>query len=322
MGNMRGIVAGLGYSVIFGFSFLMTKETLEILSPMELLAARFLIAALLMSVLLKLGVIHVDFRAKSLKLLGIMCLLQPVAYFIFETYGVANAATNVAGIILGALPAGVAIMGALVLQERLSTIQSIGLATSIAGVILVALFGRGNTAETRAIGVLFLTGAMLSAVLFNIVSKKASEIFSPTERTFAMMWSGAICFGLPALWQNSTGKGHLFILFSAGNSRIAEAWGGILYLGILSSVAAFFLINYSLTYLKASQSAVFTNLVTVITVLAGVLIRNEAFRWSQGVSVCLIILGIAVANSSFTRRRTRGEAISPRSVRHEKIHIL
>ncbi len=297
MSSMRGIAAGIGYSVIFGFSFMMTKETLEILSPVELLAARFLIAALLMSALVALGAIHVDFRAKSLKLLALMCLSQPVAYFIFETYGIANSATNVAGIILGALPAGVAIMGAFVLGERLTANQSVGLATSVVGVMFVALFGRGNTAETRAIGVLFLTGAMLSAVLFNVVSKKAAETFSPTERTFAMMWSGAICFGVPALWQNVTGKGHLSVLFGALEGRVAAAWGGILYLGTLSSVAAFFLINYSLTYLKASQSAVFTNLVTVITVLAGIFIRHEAFSWSQGASLGLIVLGIAVANA-------------------------
>jgi len=313
MSNVRGIAAGVGYSVIFGFSFLMTKETLEILSPIELLASRFFIAALLMSALVVLGVIHIDFRAKPLKLLAIMCLSQPVAYFLCETYGVANSATNVAGIILGALPAGVAIMGALALQERLTSVQLTGLATSIVGVMLVALFGRGNNTETRAIGVLFLTGAMLSAVFFNIVSKKASGIFSPTERTFAMMWSGALCFGIPALWQNITGKGHLSILFVGGNGRIAAAWGGILYLGTLSSVGAFFLINYSLTYLKASQSAVFTNLVTVITVLAGVLIRHEAFSWSQGVSLCLIVLGIAVANSSFTERRMRKESLRKES---------
>jgi len=90
-------------------------------------------------------------------------------------------------------------------------------------------------------------------------------------------------------------------LFGEWN-RIAGVWGGILYLGILSSVGAFFLINYSLSQLKASQSAVFTNLVTVITVLAGVLIRKEQFSWSQGLSVILIILGIAVVNSSFKEK--------------------
>ncbi len=298
---MGGILAGLGYSTIFGFSFLMTKEALEVLSPMELLAMRFVIAALLMSILAIAGIIQLNFKGKPIALLALMCLFQPIAYFIFETYGLANAATNVAGIILGALPAGVAIMGALILKERLTALQLIGLVMSIAGVILVAIFGQGNNAETKPIGILFLTASMVSAVFFNIASKKAAESFSPVERTFAMMWSAAICFLIPAIWENIEGKGHIGYLFSEWN-RTAGVWGGILYLGILSSVGAFFLINYSLTQLKASQSAVFTNLVTVITVLAGVFIRHEQFSWSQGLSVVLIVVGIAVANSSYREK--------------------
>ncbi len=308
MSKMRGVVAGISYSAIFGFSFLMTKETLGVLGPMELLALRFFIAALLMSMLTLFKVIKVDFRGKDLRLLALMCALQPVAYFIFETYGVAHAATNVAGIILGALPAGVAIMGALVLDERLSGIQIAGLAMSILGVGLVALFGQGGASETNAIGILFLTGSMLSAVVFNIASKKASATYTATERTFAMMWSGAVCFGVPALIQNLLGKGHMHLMLRGGDA-IAGAWGGILYLGVLSSVGAFFLINYSLTYLKASQSAVFTNLVTVITVLVGVFIRHEAFSWGQGLSVFLIVLGVAVANSSIRVAAGRRRAL-------------
>jgi len=33
MSSMRGIAAGIGYSVIFGFSFMMTKETLRNSEP-------------------------------------------------------------------------------------------------------------------------------------------------------------------------------------------------------------------------------------------------------------------------------------------------
>lgn len=298
MSKARGIAAGIGYSTIFGFSFLVTKETLAVLSPIELLASRFFIAAVLMSGLALAGAIRIDFRQKPLGLLLLMCVFQPVAYFIFETYGVANASTSVAGIILGALPAGVAIVGVLVLKERLSALQYSGLAMSIVGVGLVALLGQGQNAETKPIGVVFLTASMLSAVIFNIASRKASKRFSPAERTFAMMWSGAISFGIPAALQNIAGKGNITALFNTASDRFVPSWAGILYLGVLSSVLAFFLINYSLTYLKASQSAVFTNLITVITVLAGVLIRHEAFSWSQGLSALLIVLGIAVANSA------------------------
>ena len=67
MNRMGGILAGLGYSTIFGFSFLMTKEALEVLSPMELLAMRFVIAALLMSILAIAGIIQLNFKGSLLR---------------------------------------------------------------------------------------------------------------------------------------------------------------------------------------------------------------------------------------------------------------
>jgi len=279
----------------------MTKEALEVLNPMELLAMRFIIAALLMSILVIAGIIQVDFKGKPIGLLALMCLFQPIAYFTFETYGLANAATNVAGIILGALPAGVAIMEALLLKERLSALQSAGLSMSIVGVILVAVFGQGHNTETKPIGIIFLTGSMLSAVFFNIASKKAAESFSPVERTFAMMWSAAICFFIPALFENIKGKGNISHLFGEWN-RIAGVWGGILYLGILSSVGAFFLINY---FSLSTQSLTICGVHQPCNGHNGAgwsLDPKEQFSWSQGLSVILIILGIAVVNSSFKEK--------------------
>lgn len=301
MSRTRGILAGIGYATIFGFSFLVTKTTLGVLSPLQLLAARFMLAALAMSVLAGLGMIRLSYRGKNLWLLGLMCLFQPVAYFLFETYGVANAATSVAGIILGALPACVALMGALVLHERTTRMQSIGLALSVLGVVLVVTWKSQGDAmgETRPIGVLLLTASMLSAVLFNIASRKAAEAFSPAERTFAMMWSGALSFGAAAIIESLGTSGSAPARLSAG--MLTAALPGVLYLGLLSSVVAFFLINYSLTHLKASQSAVFANMTTVITVAAGVVLRGEQFEPVQALGTVLIIGGIGIANSSGAR---------------------
>lgn len=50
-------LAGVGYAVIFGFSFLMTKGALDLLDPLELMFLRFSVAALVMTALWALGVV-------------------------------------------------------------------------------------------------------------------------------------------------------------------------------------------------------------------------------------------------------------------------
>lgn len=306
MERFLSLGAGVGYATIFGFSFLVTKDALAVLDPIELIFVRFLIAALIMTLLVATKLIRVSFKGKPLGSLLLTCLFQPVLYFIFETYGVRESATSTAGIILGALPAIVAFLGVVVLKERTTTAQTAGLALSILGVVVVVLAGgRGSEGSGTARGALFLFGSMMSAALFNVLSRKASKRFTDFERTFAMMWSGAIIYGLiVGLRALVSDTGDISTLFA----RSAQVWYAFLYLGVLSSIIAFFLINYTLTRLKASQSAVFTNLVTVITVVAGVAIRKETFDIWQGFGALVIIAGVWFAN-----RRGSEKAQAPSS---------
>jgi len=304
MNRTLSIAAGVGYATIFGVSFLVTKGALEVLDPMELIFVRFLLASGLMTLLALLGLIKIDYRGKGLATLLLTCLFQPILYFIFETYGVRESSTSTAGIILGALPALVALLGVFVLGEKTTPVQSLGLGLSIAGVGIVVLAGPASagSGEGTLRGALFLIGSMLSAGFFNVLSRKASRAFSDFERTFAMMWAGAIFFGAILLVRSLSGwsPGQITSAPMAAPlslpARAGSVWFSIFYLGVLSSVVAFFLINYTLTKLKASQSAVFANLVTVITVFAGVLIRKETFDIGQALGAFVIILGVWTAN--------------------------
>ncbi|MCE1197256.1 DMT family transporter, partial [bacterium] len=209
-----------------------------------------------------------------------------------------ESATSTAGIILGALPALVAILGVLTLGEKTTKLQSLGLALSVGGVAIVVLSGPGALAgEGTLRGALFLIGSMLSAALFNVLSRKASRSFTDVERTFAIMWIGAIAFGLVVLAKALFGSAG-----GAGSPvepllpRVLSAWRAVAYLGILSSIVAFFCMNCTLTRLKASQSAVFANLVTVITVVAGVTLRGEPFDLPQALGAVVIVAGVWIAN--------------------------
>lgn len=293
--------AGLGYATIFGFSFLVTKGALDALDPLELLFSRFLVAALAMSALAALRVIRIDFRGKPKGILALVCLFQPILYFAFETYGVRECATSVAGMVLGALPASVAILGFLILREKVGAAQGVGLALSVIGVTAVTLASTGPGAGTSSVrGVLFLFGSMASAAFFSVFSRAASRHYSNVERTFAMMWTGAIAFGIAAAVSGTAAgaAGATSVLASRGDlpSRMAAAWLSLAYLGLFSSVLAFFFMNVTLARLKASQSAVFANLVTVITVGAGVLLRGESFGAVQAAGSLAIVAGVWLAN--------------------------
>ena len=147
--------------------------------------------------------------------------------------------------------------------------------------------------ENRTTGILLLAAAVLCAAVFNILSRSESEHFSPFERTWFMFLIGAVGFNAAAI-AVLRGKYISELIAAAGSYSF---WVAILYLAVLSSVAAFMLYNYSTTVISATRAASFSNIITVVTVIAGVTILHEHFTPTQYLLCSLIILGVWGVNS-------------------------
>lgn len=282
-------VAGVLVSIIFGMSFMFTKQALDSFNTFHLLAFRFTLAAVVLSVLAVFGVIKIQLKNKPIKELLLLCLFQPIAYFIFETIGVKLTSSSQAGMMIALIPVVVTVMAMFFLKENPNKMQSIFVAVSVLGVIFIIALSGNLSAGGSFLGIAALMGAVLSGGTYNILSRRLSTHYTPVEITFIMMWVGALFFNGVAL-VNSMASGTISSYFSGFSSWSAVL--AILYLGVLSSICAFFMLNYMLSKLTASSSAVFSNLTTVISIIAGVLIRHEPFYWYQLTGGILIILGV------------------------------
>lgn len=280
-------LAGVTMSLIFGFSFLFSKAALETLSTFELLFFRFTTATITMTILILLGIIKVNLKGKNLKPLILVAFWQPIIYFIMETKGLQYTTSSEAGVMMAFIPVLVAILAAFLLDEKPSKIQWIFIAISVIGVISIVLGGGNLETKGQLKGIIFLLSAVFSAAMFNIYSRKASQNFTPYETTYSMMILGMITFGLLYLIQGIL-IGDLNIITKISSKVVVS----IFYLGVLSSVFAFLLVNYSLSKLPASQSSVFANLTTVVSVVAGITIRGESFELYKLIGAIMIIVGV------------------------------
>ncbi len=280
-------LSGLMFSIIFGFSFMFTKEGLEKLTSFELLGYRFALAAISLSILKYTGLIRMNFKNKKIKYLLLLAFFQPGLYFIFETTGIQLTTSSEAGIMIALIPVVVTILGIIFLDEKPNILQIIFILLSVAGVLLIVLM-KGQTAiKNNYFGMTLLAGAVIMAGFYNVLSRKLSFSFRPVEITYIMMWFGAITFNLISFIQNDFSFLNYFKPLADGDTLFT-----IMYLGILSSIVAFFMMNYTLSRITASQSAVFANLTTVVSIIAGVFFRNEPFYWFQVLGATMIILGV------------------------------
>ena len=72
--------------------------------------------------------------------------------------------------------------------------------------------------------------------------------------------------------------------------------GCLLYLGVISSVAAFGLLNYSVNDLTVAQATSYTNLATVVSMLAGAVFLGEPVGIGHLTGCALILVGVWRSN--------------------------
>jgi len=280
-------LAGVGVALTWGFSFIFTRGALDHLAPFHLLGLRFAAAVLAMALLRAFGAININVAPADYLSLLPLALFQPILYFSAETTGILLTSSSYAGMMIAVIPIFVAIFAALFLREYPNWIQLVFIITSVSGALFIIYMDARSIAGVNPLGTLLLMIAVIAGASFVIASRKASVDHSPIQTTWIMMVVGAVVFNIISLTQH----------IAAGNignyfTPLAEMWTAIIYLGVFSSVAAFFLYNYVLSKITASQGSVFANMVTVVAIAAGVVFRGELVFWYHLAGTAAILAGV------------------------------
>jgi drug/metabolite transporter (DMT)-like permease len=282
-------LAGIGFATIFGFSFMFSKIALEYTTAFQLIGLRFLLAAIIFEILRRLKIIKIKIGVNDFKSLLPIAIFQPVIYFFGETFGIQNASSGVVGLFIGLIPVVVAILAYFALGEKLSRGQVFFMIVSISGIVLISmmLMLDKNNMDTNIFGLVCLIITVLAAGIYNILSRKASKYYDPVSITYVMMLFGAIVFNFIGAIDSIIYHYSYFAPLSS-----LDFWVALIYLGLFSSIGAFFLMNYTLSKIPASQSALFVNLTTVISVFASAFLLKETFAYYHIIGSILIVAGV------------------------------
>lgn len=287
--NKSGHIAGILFSIIFGFSFMFSKILLESITPMGVIAYRFLVAFIVFEVLRLTKVVKIRFKKKLFVPIILVAFFQPILYFIFETYGLNIINSSEAGMMIALIPIFVVILSSLILNEKPNRTQIVFIVLSVLGILLIQIFKSGLAFNSNLFGVALLFFAVLSAALFNIASRKASTKVNPYELTYFMMLYGAVVFNIIYVAQLIF-AGDLTVYYKTfSDSSIIFP---LIYLGVIASIGGFFLVNYALSKLPAHVSSIYSNLSTVVAVFAGYMFLDESIRWYHIVGGLMIVIGV------------------------------
>ena len=293
--NDRSLAYGAAtlYAVIVGLSFLFIKITLTVSNPIDVLAHRFIISFVTISIPVFFKLVPINLNKERIRKIIPLAILHPLFFFGFQTFGLQYATSSEAGIILASAPVFTMILASYFLNEKSSIYQKLSIAVSLLGVLYIT-FKKGSTIDLANLkGIVLLLFSTLSFAGYSILARKLTKDYTIIELSFIMITLSFIAFTSLALVNNLyLGTMEDFLLPLLDIKFIIS----IIYLGILSTLGTTMLTNFALSKLEASKIIVFSNLGTVISIISGVIFLKEDIFYYHIIGSLMIIAGVLGTN--------------------------
>jgi drug/metabolite transporter (DMT)-like permease len=297
---MRKIVPYL--SVVFAMlcwagAGIAVKEALVVFSPLTLIVLRFTIAIVLMllvGLLFRghevLGLQRVDKRDIPLFVLG--GLFQPFLYFIFETYTYQSfASPTIAEAMLSTQPIMAPILAFIILREKVTRNNVVGILISTMGMLLLLLVGANNFALGNPWGVLLAIVTVSMSVGYTIILRRIPTRYSSLSIVFYVQLVALVLFY--AVWGvfDRQSLQDTIAPLSADLSPVIAVG----YLAVFASVTAFILFCYTVRQIGVTRANVFNNVRPVFTALLMWVIFDEQLPIWKWVGIIVIVIGLFIS---------------------------
>ena len=288
--------------LIWSVSGIAIKHALIVLPPFTMIVLRFVPSVLLMFVIglacrksSLFGLQKLEWADLPLFLIAGFC--QPFLYYLLETfaYDVLNSPT-IAETLLSTSPLLSPVFAAVLLRERVTKFNIIGILVSTAGVFVLTLAGSTNYSIGSYWGVVLAFAAVSAAVIDSIMMRKVPAKYSSLSFIFYAQCVSLLFF-IP-IWFWREGPQALQALdwsqLASISSPLSVALGSVAYLTVFASVTAFILFCFALRKIGVTQANAFSNIRPVFTALFMLMFFGEHLPLAKWLGILLIIFGLFV----------------------------
>lgn len=287
--------------ICWGMSFVWYKQALESIQPITLVLARLVISFPLLVVA---GLLLNRLKAvkrKHIPLFMLLAFFEPFLYFTGESVGIQYVSSTMAAILIATVPVFTSMSAFLFFKEKLSRINYLGMIISFIGVLAV-IFADGSEVSATWKGILLILLSVFSAVIYGFLVKKISGIYNPLTIVSVQNIIASFYF-LP-----------FFMAFEYKNMLVID-WEKeliipLLYLAIFASAFAYLGFIQGLRDLGVSKATVFTNFIPVVTAVAAFFLLNEGLTWIKTSGIILVVCGLILSQKMNRSKNLKKEIIS------------
>ena len=285
---------GLGLTVAFwGASFVAIKVLLRELGPAPITVLRFGVGlAFLAAVSAGRRQLQLPTRGEWpwLALLGFSGI---TLHQWLQATGLQTASATVTSWIVASIPVFVALLGWLVLRERLGLWRVAGIVLAAAGVSLIVSNGdlRGLLAGTAGTpGDILIGLSAINWAIFTILSKRLMERGTALQPVAMMLYVMGFGWLFSLVWMGFAGGGEAILRLSA------DGWWAMAFLGIACSGLAYLFWYDALDRIDATQAGVFLYFGPLVTAALAWPVLGEPVSGAMLAGGAAILLGVWMVN--------------------------
>lgn len=295
--TVQGFLLAIIATLLWSGNFIIARKVSNAISPVSLAFFRWTCASL---VLLPFAYKQVIAEWSPLKAnWRILTWIALTGIALFNTFvyvaGHNTTAINMALIGTTSSPIFATAMAVIFLKERLGFYRIIGMIICILGIVLLISKGSWEVLFSFKFSsgdTWILAGAFAFAVYNILVRKKPVNISALSFLLIIFVLGSLMLFPFFIIEQ---------LTVKTPTDWSPTLFGSILYLGIGTSVLAFWCWNLAISKLGAGRTVLFGNLIPIFSTLEAILILGETVTPIHFYSGILVISGLVIANITFKK---------------------
>lgn len=267
---------------IWGGMYVVVKYVVDVVPPLELVWIRYVIAVI---ALLLIGIITRQswrIEKRDILLIVMIGVIGNTISIVTQEIGTMLSTAQMGAIITGATPAFMVLFARIILKEKITFQKAFSVILATLGVGIIV--GNAGIDPSLQLGGISLLVAALTWALMSVLIKRVPGHYSQIVVTFyaalvaVVLLTPVTVSRLPDL--------------DVSALMHPSIWGGLVYLGVISTACGFLLWNRGLQMLNASSGGLFFFFQPVVGTFLGWLLLGEQIGLSFWAGTALICMGV------------------------------
>lgn len=277
--------------IVWALAFPFIKIGLEELSFTNLTIMRLFVAcsAFILLIVLRSNK-FTKLHKRDIPSIFILGFFGVTTYYLGINYGEQYVSAGATSLIIATIPVFIVILAAAFLNEVITAKKLVGIIISMAGVVILSIWGRQETSiEIEYIyGAFAVLMAAIMGAFYTVAGKGLLRRYSAHSLTAYAMLLG--CVGALPLLNAS--------FFEEVAAMSTEGWCAIIFLGLFSTVIGYILWYKALEIKTATEVSVYLYCVPILSTLFSYLLFEDKITLLFVFGGALVILGVIIVNLS------------------------